>query len=297
MKPHPRPYGHPGDYERVGQFLNRTYQASARHQNWLQPRWEYMHYHSCLDPASLPRIGVWEVAGRIVGVVHHEHRMGDVYFEIDPEHPDLRRDMLEYAQARLTREAEDGRLLRAYIDAVDVEFQSIAAELGFERDADSSECMSQLSVPQPFPPIRVPEGFRVKSLADENDLRKVHRVLHRGFNHPGEPPEDGLDARRHMQAAPNFRKDLTIVVAAPDGSFVSYCGIWYVARHRVAYVEPVATDPVYRRRGLGTAAVMEAVRRCGELGATVAYVGADRPFYKSMGFREIYRQFLWTRRL
>ena len=42
---------------------------------------------------------------------------------------------------------------------------------------------------------------------------------------------------------------------------------------------------------------MEAVRRCGELGATVAYVGADRPFYKSMGFREIYRQFLWTKSL
>ena len=297
MTPEVRCYRHAEDYERVGAFLNRTYPPTGTHRNWLQPRWEYMHYHPLLDPATLGRIGVWEAAGQIVGVVHHEHRMGDVYFELDPEFPELRRPMLEFAQAHLTREEAEGPVLRAYIDAEDREFESIAEGLGFRKDAGASECMSELRIPRPFPPIRVPEGFALKSLADEDDLRKTHRVLHRGFNHPGEPPEEGIEGRRLMQSAPNFRKDLTIVVTAPDGSFVSFCGMWVVPEHRLAYVEPVATDPDYRRRGLGTAAVLEGVRRCGELGATVAYVGTDKPFYKSMGFREVYRQFVWCKGL
>jgi len=74
-------------------------------------------------------------------------------------------------------------------------------------------------------------------------------LLHRGFDQPGEPPEDGLEGRRFMQWAPNFRKDLQVVVEAPNGVFASYCGMWYESVNRIAYVEPVATDPDYRRMG------------------------------------------------
>ncbi len=43
--------------------------------------------------------------------------------------------------------------------------------------------------------------------------------------------------------------------------------------------------------------VLEGIRRCGELGATVAFVGTGKPFYKSMGFSEIYTEFLWDKRI
>ncbi len=92
-----------------------------------------------------------------------------------------------------------------------------------------------------------------------------------------------------MQTAPNYNKDLQIAIASPEGDFVSFCGMWYEHVNRIAYVEPVATYPDYRRKGLGTAAVLEGIRRCSELGATDAYVGTGKPFYKSIGFQEIYR--------
>ncbi len=98
-----------------------------------------------------------------------------------------------------------------------------------------------------------------------------------------------------MQSAPNFRKDLNVVIVAPDGGFASYCGMWYEPCHRIAYVEPVATDPDYRRLGLGEAAVLEAARRCGRAGATVAYVGTAMPFYLSFGFRPMLRLSVWQR--
>ena len=60
-------------------------------------------------------------------------------------------------------------------------------------------------------------------------------------------------------------------------------------------MEPVATDPDYRRIGLGTAAVLEGIRRCGELGATVAYVGTDKQFYLAMGFKKLFTLNCWIR--
>ena len=155
--------------------------------------------------------------------------------------------------------------------------------------------MSHLPINPESAAATLPEGFGLKSLADDNDLHKLDRVLWRGFGHGDEPPDDGIEGREFMQSAPNYRKDLNVVVEAPDGNFVSYCGMWYEPVHSVAYVEPVATDPDYRRMGLGSAAVMEGIRRCGKMGAQVAYVGTNKPFYMSMGFRVVYKTPLWER--
>lgn len=289
-----RRYRHGTDYERVGEFLVKTYQTAGSHINWLQPRWEYMHYHPFIREVDLSLIGIWEAEGEIAGVVHPEHRMGTVYFEVDPVHAALKRDMLKYAEAHLAVAPEGNKALRVYINDSDSEFQQLAEKMGYEK-TDGHEEMTRFMIPDPFPEISLPQGFRLKSLADDNDLDKVHRVLWRGFDHEGEPPEEEIEDRRFMQSAPNFRKDLNIVVETPDGRFVSYCGMWYEPVHRIAYVEPVATDPDFRRMGLGQAAVLEGIRRCGKEGATVAYVGTALPFYLAIGFRPMYRVSVWQR--
>jgi predicted N-acetyltransferase YhbS len=47
--------------------------------------------------------------------------------------------------------------------------------------------------------------------------------------------------------------------------------------------------------GLGKAAVLEGIRRCGELGATVAYVGSDQEFYLAIGFTKVYNNDCWRK--
>ena len=292
-----RPYRHPDDFDPVGRFLMHTYRTGTGHCNWLQPRWEYMVFHPMLDQETLSKIGVWEDAGEIVAVIHHEHSLGTVYFEVDPAHIHLKREMLAYAEVHLVGAEEDSRFLQCFIDETDTDLQAIAAAMGYEKKAEWAEPMSQFAISAPFPAITLPEGFHLKSLDENNDLEKIHRALHRGFDHQGEPPADELDERRQMQAAPNFRKDLNIVVEAPNGNFVSYSGTWYDPVNKVAYVEPVATDPDYRRMGLGTAAVLQGIRLCGAEGATIAYVGSDQEFYKAMGFQVVYTQCIWKKSL
>ncbi|MCL2285396.1 MAG: GNAT family N-acetyltransferase [Firmicutes bacterium] len=58
---------------------------------------------------------------------------------------------------------------------------------------------------------------------------------------------------------------LVMAVVAPDNNYASHCTIWYRKGDFYCYVEPVATDPDYRKMGLGKAVVLEAIKRCGEL--------------------------------
>lgn len=97
--------------------------------------------------------------------------------------------------------------------------------------------------------------------------------------------------------APNFRKDLTVIAVAPNGDYASFAGMWQVADRPVAYVEPVATDPTYRRMGLGRAAVLESIRRVAAGGAREVWVGSDQEFYLAMGFEIETRTRLWVKTL
>ena len=292
-----RQYNHSEDYELVGRFLTDTYVEETHHDNWLQPRWEYMHYHPWLDQSALGRIGLWESDGALVAVAHYELRLGEAYLQVRPGFAYLKPKMLEYAEKNFSVEAEGHRKIAVWINDFDTAFQSFVKSRGYSLVESARDCWSVFQVPDPFPPIKVPAGFKLQSLADENDLYKLDRVLHRGFNHPGEPPPEGIAGKQRMQSAPNYRKDLNIVTVAPDGRYASYCGMWQVPAHRLAYIEPVCTDPDFRRKGLGTAVVLEGIRRCALEGARVAMVGSEQPFYLSMGFKKLFAINQWARNL
>jgi predicted N-acetyltransferase YhbS len=287
-----RAYDFPADFEAVSQFLIRHYQPENRDGNWFQPAWEYMHYHPLLDRGTLRHVGVWEDRGEIVAVAHHEWQMGEAFFQVHPAYPRLKPELLNYAEAHLA--GDNGRPgLAAFINDFDHEFEAIASARGYRPDPTYSRPTSRMVIPHPFPAIALPPGFHLQSLAEDDDLAKIDRVLWRGFDHPGEPPAEEAGSREIMLSGPNFRKDLTIVVVAPEGHFVSYCGLWYEPVNRLAYVEPMATDPDYRRLGLGKAAMLEGIRRCAAEGAMVAYVGSDQPFYLATGFEKLYDSRPW----
>lgn len=136
-------------------------------------------------------------------------------------------------------------------------------------------------------------------MAENYDYYKYKQALWKGFNHElnGEgafnPAEDKLREEEKEMLRPNINLDLKIAVAAPNGDYVSYCGMWYDPASEYALVEPVATDPAFRRLGLGRAAVLEGIKRCGLLGAPKAFVGSCQQFYYSIGFRPYMTSTWW----
>lgn len=305
---HPRPvrdarevrqrcYDHPSDYKRVSEFLIRHHRPGNADGNWLEPIWEYMHGHPSLDSLSLAQIRLWEDGSELVAIANYESHLGEAFFQFHPGYRHLRVEMLDYAERCLAGVAEDGRrCLRAFVNDTDPAFGAVVQSRGYRKDASGNRPLYRFDIPDPFPAIVLRDGFRLVSLAEECDWAKVHRVLWRGFNHAGEPPAgaDELESRRRMFDTRTARRDLKIAVAAPNGDFVAFCGMFYEPVHRFAYVEPVATDPAYRRLGLGKAAVLEGIRRCGTLGAKVAYVGSDQAFYQAIGFTRVYDEECWV---
>ena len=249
-------------------------------------RWDWMVTHTCLEQDALKRIGLWELGGQLVGIAVFDTRPGEAFCFTLRGYEYLKGEILTYAQGQLGRNGRFGVM----IGDTDTVFQTTAAQAGYvaTETKDNIACMVIREVNLSYP---LPDGFAVKSLKEGCDLERYGRVLHNSFTH--RPEDTGAyvltaeKARAFEQelVRPNVDLGLKIAVVAPNGDYASYCGMWYEKSLRTAVVEPVITDPAYRRRGLGRAAVLEGVRRCAERGAVRALVGSSRQFYYSIGFR------------
>lgn len=281
------------DYEKVRQFLRAINQSQLTTPGFTWGRWEWMTTHSMLDRSSLERIGLWEDHGEIVGLATYESVLGDAYLFIAQGYSGLQQEMLEYAKDALS----DKHKLRVLIDNNDRALQKAAVHLGFTASTEQ-ENTAMLNIDDSLL-YSLPAGYRIVSMADEWDYRQYNKVMWRGFNHPGEAPCSGQDiqTRKEMLSSPMIIPELVLAVVAPDGRYVSHCGMWYAPGDSYALVEPVATDPEYRLKGLGKAAVQEAARRCGRLGAQVALVGSSQQFYYNIGFYPVHTGSWWTIRV
>lgn len=264
--------------------------------NYPFGRWDWMISHSYLNAEGLPRIGLWLDGEEVVAVATYDTRLdGKCFFLTMPGYEFLKRDMAEYARANL---APDGNAQMLVKDG-DAAFAQTLSQMGYIA-TQSKDCDAVFDIDVDRIQYSLPDGFSITSMRDTYDLYQYGRVLWKGFNHelngegPYLPSPEKMAKFKAEFERPNVNLDLKIAVVAPDGNFVSYCGMWQDSASPNALVEPVATDPAYRKMGLGRAAVLEAIRRCGLLGANKAYVGSSQQFYYSIGFRPCITSTWWA---
>lgn len=282
------------EYQRVWEFLIRINREKIVDEGFLWGRWEWMFsLPRYLDGENLNKIGLWEVDGVIIALATYEAGLGYAWFLVDSNYNHLKKEMLQYAWENMNKDSS----MKVLIDDTDRDFQALAAAQGF-CPTQEKENNAYIPLDETDLSYTLPEGYKIVSMADEYDLKKYNRVLWKGFGHGDNPDESEelLEGRRIEQSGPHADMDLKIAVAAPDGSFVSYCGMWYLKGTDYALVEPVATDPDFRKMGLGKAAVLEGIRRCYELGAKVAFVGSSQQFYYNIGFRPYSTKTWWEKR-
>ena len=217
--------GFTSDYLRVFDFLVRINRPIVRTEGFLWGRWEWMFSLQYLDTTNLHKIGIWETDGRIAALATYEQTIGDAWFCIDPDFAYLKEEMLVYAKENLAKEGK----IRALIRDTDAEFQCFAARLGFKPSQDA-EKNALLPIKESSLDYDLPEGYKIISLTDEYDLKKYNRVLWRGFNHEGDPPEteEALDYRKLELSGPHVDLNLKIAVKSPNGDFAAYCGMWHL---------------------------------------------------------------------
>ena len=281
----------------MDRFLVAAYRPGDRPRVWLQPRWAYMHAHPFVMRLDLSQIGIAEDHGHVVGVVHPEEHPAFCFLQAHPGTAVVKEALVDWALHHLggISQSLGGEVIGIWVPDPDPGLDAILTERGFAATTQR-EPMAMRALNRRLPSVILPDGYRLHTLAEEDDIPEVNRVLWRGFDHEGPPPEDEIPGRIRMQHSPHFRRDLHAVVEDAAGAYVAYAGIWFDPINRVACVEPVATDPEHRRRGLASAAIVEGLRRARAEGATVAWVGSDLPVYASLGFTVPCHNTLWVKR-
>ncbi len=276
-------------FAEVRDFLSRINERSLASVDFPWGRWEWAFSLPFLPVKRLTKMGIWSHGGKIVALTSYESTAWDVYYAIDPDYAFLKEQVLEHIHRKM--QGPEG--VRVPIPDNDREAKMIAEKIGFV-PGKAKEYNAVIDIDDQFV-CELPRGFSTTNLEERFDLCEYNRILHRGFNHPG--PEtnsyENIASRLKSLSGPDVILKLNTAVVSPERHFVSYCGIWYKPGTKYALVEPVATDPEYRQMGLGKAAVLSALAKCGQLGAAKAFVGSRQDFYYHIGFMPYSESTFW----
>ena len=279
------------DFEKVSRFLDDNYDPETLNSYLLRPFFEYAHTHPCFNHQSAPRFGLWEDGEKLVGIACYEMDLGECFLSVSEGYEHLLPEMLEYSERELSAISDGKRILSVWITDKEEEKSQLLHRRGYRRVY--SEPVTIFPYDKDFVEVDLPEGYSLISLENENDLAKIHECLWKGFDH-GPDPDDDHEGRLFMQSGPNFRKDLTTIIKAPNGKYACYAGMWLNEQNGYAYLEPLATVPEHRGKGLARMALTEAMKKTKELGAKYCF-GGVMDFYKSMGFETVCVREKWEK--
>jgi hypothetical protein len=281
-----------GDFDKVLKYLTDIYNIETLNSYLLPQFFEYAHTHPAFNHKLTHRFGLWEDNNGIVGIACYEMNIGECFINIKDGYNSLLPGMIKYSEDNLSEKNS----LSIWIVEKEAEKKSLIEKMGYKKI--HSEPVTIFTYDKPFPEKALPKEFSVISLEDENDFDKIDDCLWYGFDHgPGPALGAGLekiDDRIQMQSGPHFRKDLTTVIKAPNGDYACFAGMWIDEQNKYAYLEPLATQPKYRRMGLATIALAEGMKKTKKLGAKYCF-GGTREFYHDIGFKTIANRELWKK--
>jgi mycothiol synthase len=281
-----RPYRHEDDAWRLRAFLRAAFLANGRRaRSWHVARFDYAWWHGCMNVAGVALEDVallWEEDGEIVALAMPEGGRGEVHLSVDPRRRSvaLEAEMLDVTEGRLSEASDDGRRLVVWAMADDGQRPAELERRGYVRQG-AVETQWRRRLDRPLPPTPAAPGYVVRPLGDGLELLERCYASGLGF-HDGDirvavENRDDPAWYRNVQTAPLYRRDLDLVAVAPDGAIAAFCTVWFDDVTRSAYLEPVATVPAHRRRGLGRAVATEGLRQARRLGADLALVFGYTP--------------------
>ena len=301
MKLTMRNYQSEEDYCRIREFLRKVMITNERRElSWHVARLDYWWWFINPDIEKIAleeNVFLWEnESGEIATVLNPEGR-GQAFLQAHPgfRTPELDEEMIALAEERLSVTNKDGqRVLQIFVDSQDTTHRQILSQRGFERveEAGNQEYQHRRSLDEALPDVPQIAGYMIRPMGDGLEL--LERCYASGLGFHDDDIHIARDNRDHpewyhgIQSAPTYRRDLDIVAVAADGSVASFCTAWFDDVSRTAYLEPVATVPAHRKRGLGKAVILEALHRLKRMGCKVAFVGgyserANALYFSVMG--------------
>lgn len=271
-------------YESIHQFLLEAEKLEYNeHFHW--GRFEWMHEHSYLDEDNLTSIIMFKNEnGVIVGLTTYDTGYDDRVYLI---HTSSDKVLLGFMIDTVLETEGSSAVIK--VNTKDAVLCQMLQERGFEKNHRSS-CILSLDLSNPLE-YSMPDMYTMSQQGFVADPWQYQLVIHKGFDNEGIPEKWKDDLLNHI---PHANKDLKTFAIA-NTEYCAHCGLWYTTGD-TAYVEPVATVPEHRKKGLAKAVVYEACTRANALGAKRAIVISDQEFYFRIGFTLSSEVYDWERK-
>lgn len=272
-------------YDEIRKFLQKNGDSGYNeHFHW--GRFDWMMAHPNLDVAMLPRIALFRNENReLAGAVVYDTNFDDRWYLLhSTSDEDLLKQMIEY----IAKFDADAATIEANLG--DTALCAMLENSGFEQQNLRSVLEMDLSCKLS---LQLPKGFYFNAPDSEIDSWQWRLVIYHGFDHEGIPQQPDAkvtEAEKHLETSEYIK-----VFVIKEKQYVAHCGIWYNGGD-TAYIEPVATVPGHRGKGLGRAAVYEAMNRAKERGAKRAIVLSDQEFYSHIGMAKSSEIATWVKR-
>ncbi len=296
-------YNHERDFKRVRSFYIDNYETTYPN-SWTFERWNYMIYF-IRDMFEYPTerlestVGLWEnELGNIVGIVTHEAVFrGEAFINLHPDFSEesVLEEMLDLIEEKYAVQVEGKQVIKLRILEGNTELETLAGVRGYVKKPEAVETTSMFLLDKELTLPNIPNGYRIQSMADNNDFEKRALTFAKAFGNYGTEDQVQPHSYKELQKCPDYRKDFDVYIVAPDGEFVSFCLIWYDEKNKIAMLEPVGTNPDHRKKGLAKIAVYEAINRARKEGAEKVYVGDGQQFYLSIGFKHVHKHVVWIK--
>ena len=281
------------NYNQVHDFLVNSKCTSYTYArfDWMLTNFEY------LEVENLPKIGLWKKKDKIVAATLFDHTLDSVFLVTLKHYKRLYKKMFKYAIKNMSIKGMEN--FSVYVENNDKRLQKTCKNLGFLQ-SDWTETVLKFDLKDK---VNVPDlgnDLSYISLRDCDGFKEYDICLFKGFDHEKEK-EYSYDLFRQSQFDLHYKKNyvdlsLKVSIINEKKEHVAHCGIWFDSNSDFAVIEPVCVIPEYRNQKLGTAVVLEGLKRAQRRGAKFAIVGSDMEFYKKIGFIEFNKGSYWIKK-
>ncbi|MDF2543877.1 MAG: N-acetyltransferase [Herbinix sp.] len=280
-----RSYRYLVDFEPVYQFMLENYSIDGV-TGQKPPFFEYAQTLLDFDREHTYLDQIWEDQGHIVAFCYYELSPGQVYINRKKGYDFLIPEVISYAEQNMR--FKDGKLsFCTYNTQVVIEDE--LKRRGYRKGNEWPVNIFDLEKPMRH---GLPDEFHFVA-HHEIDYLRLTQMIWRSFGSSEWQNKDATGAYL-QQYSPHQTKDLDVVIAAQNGDYACFAGMWLVPEVHLAYLEPLCTAPEYRNKGLASAALSELCRMTKKLGATHMTGGVNQ-FYTDLGYNTICFNVLWEK--
>jgi ribosomal protein S18 acetylase RimI-like enzyme len=284
------------EIEELRAFLVKSYAVSLKPFNWRLALTENWIFASrTLEPLEYftSRVHQWRNnSGQLVAFVILGTDFSNI--QIDYEYRSLEPEIYDWIERH---PFGNNKQISAMVYDWDTERQTLLTKRGYQ-NFGPIEDVRIYDLKQTYPPVTLPPGYRITSMAEYADYAERIELENRVWN-------VSLDEKwfQGKSSAPSYSFEWDLLAVSPEGKLAAFNLVWRYPQNRTAELDPVGTHPDHRKRGLSRALILESFRLLRESGFCYTYIASETTnpvvshLYSSLQPVETYQGFHWTKQL